>query len=127
MSEFTEKTKRQQSDVFRKAAVLIERQPKLAKARYKDTDGCLCALAALAIANGDEVDSSPYKTPVGLGGVDFFGPTPKEYISTHGGSSPYGTSFENYNNQKHIQNEDVAKGFREIARAIDHGGKFGCK
>lgn len=126
MSEFTNKPKREQATVFRKAAVLIEGQPYLPKLRYKDPGtGYFCALGALAVANGDTVNFAPVNTPTGRAGGEFFGPAPLEYLSDHGGTTDCGTSFENFNNKNDTTKETVATAFRQIARAIEHGGRFG--
>ncbi len=132
MSEFTEKPKREQANVFRKAAILIEHQPILPKHTYKDQNGNYCTLAAILVANDIPVHNyGPENNDLRWNkAVEYLGPEAKGFFGTVKEPSEMGDKvsyFEQYNNMPSVTKEVAAKGLRSIARAIEHGGKFGVR
>ncbi len=126
MININDKTKREQAQVFRKAAVLIESMPKLAKVIYRDESDCsMCAVGALAVANGDlefiNMDRNYPENTYQYTDV----PAATKYLKTEEGQwGCEASSWEEYNNRSDVDKEHVASAFRKVARAIEHGDNF---
>lgn len=135
--KFENLPKRKKAAIFRKAAAIIDGQPHLAKNNYKDEYGCACMVGALAeAADGTPLPVWKYEAEKDEWGNSTFhvtadlpkiAPEAEEYIRTESVRiRGYSTRImEAFNNFPQVGKKEASTALRKIARAIEHGGKFG--